>query len=146
MSRGAVIFLLFDQHSWRMVGKVHLPSNDFPEDDDPAPAHISQSLQGKGPAAAQRAVMDWTREIIPPGSSLARLSPLRPTGDCGCNSRFVRQSLRFSTQHLRNVSGEAYGSKQISGTVVSIWYLEGVAQGGQSASVSGWRTAQTLVY
>lgn len=52
----------------------------------------SHPPQGKGAAAAQRVVMDG---IPPPGSDW-----VRPTGDSGPNSRFARQSLKFSTHSL----------------------------------------------
>lgn len=77
-------------------------------------------------------------EFLPQAPALLASAPqVRPTGDCGPNSTIARQSLRFSARHQRNSTGEPHVNERISGAAVSIRYLEGVVQGGQSPSVSG---------
>lgn len=86
-------------------------------------ASVHTHLGGKGPAAAQRVVMDG---IPPPGSAW-----VRSTGGqqkVGKAEPEVQHSL---------TAGEPFGNKQIHGATGSLQCLEDADQGGQAASVSG---------
>lgn len=48
-------------------------------------------------------------------------------------------------QHLLT-AGDPFGNRQIQGVAGSVQCLEDAGQGGHAASLSGWQTAQSLVY
>lgn len=99
-------------------------------DGSPAPVHTHP----RGKDLLQPRVLWWMRFLL---QALTGWDPQL------ANSRFVRQSLRFSTHPLLV---NHLATEKICGAAGSEQCLEDGGQGGQAASVPGWQTAQSLVY